>query len=289
MALYLRRNSEGCFVAESEDGSIAGGLFCFVWGEVGWFGSLAVAPEWQGRGVAQRLTKAAVEYLRAKGCRRIGLETWPTLALTQHLYGKQGFVRCEPTYKLSRPVREGGVPALRASGTWDEAWTRGGDKEGLVRGMEAVREVAALAVADEGSAGAHADFADEVRVAVAGGFAELVVLRVPSGGARACALVYTRKPGGSVARALDVRLMLIASADADAAMDALLAALDQRAVQLGCRAVTCDVNVRFRRALEMVRGRGFRQIYELVRMELPVEGVDLRARSESLEFARWAG
>src|SRR5688572_7800211 len=87
MSLYLRRNAEGCFVAESEDGTLAGGLFCFVWGDVGWFGSLAVAPEFQGQGVGQRLSQAAVDYLQAQGCRRIGLETWPTLALTQHLYG----------------------------------------------------------------------------------------------------------------------------------------------------------------------------------------------------------
>jgi hypothetical protein len=82
---------------------------------------------------------------------------------------------------------------------------------------------------------------------------------------------------------------LIAPYEAETVMDELLAALDTRAAELGCRALTCDVNVRFGRALEMVRRRGFKQIYELVRMELPAEGVDLRATSGALEFARWAG
>src|SRR5688500_5470745 len=248
MALYLRRNPEGCFVAESEDGSIAGGLFCFVWGEVGWFGSLAVAPQWQGRGVAQRLTRAAVEYLRARGCRRIGLETWPALALTQHLYGKLGFVRCESTLKLSRALPEGRVPMPRGD-RWSVTWTRGGDKDGLLRGAEAIREIAARVHGTAGAVEPRSELADEARVAVGGGFAELVVLRDTAGAAQACALIYTRKPGGSAVRALDARLMLIAPSDAEHTMGALLAALEARAQELGCRAVTCDVNVRFERAL----------------------------------------
>ena len=88
---------------------------------------------------------------------------------------------------------------------------------------------------------------------------------------------------------LDARLMLVGPDEAERTMDALLGALDARAAELGCRSVTCDVNVRFERALAMVRRRGFRQIYELVRMEMPEEGVDIRARSQALEFARWAG
>ena len=46
---------------------------------------------------------------------------------------------------------------------------------------------------------------------------------------------------------------------------------------------------RYAAAAEMLRGRGFRAIYELVRMELPVQGIDIRAKTEALEFARWAG
>src|SRR5687768_12968905 len=133
MALYLRRNAEGCFVAESEDGSMAGGLFCFVWGEVGWFGSLAVAPEWQGRGLGRRLTQTAVEYLREQGCRRIGLETWPALERTRRLYEKLGFERCEPTLKLSRSLSDGGgrSSAAGAGDGWRAEWTRAGDGGGL--------------------------------------------------------------------------------------------------------------------------------------------------------------
>ena len=290
MALYLRRNPEGCFVAESEDGSLAGGLFCFVWGEVGWFGSLAVAPEWQGRGVGQQLTQTAVAYLRAQGCRRIGLETWPTLSLTRHLYEKLGFVRCEPTIKLSRslPERRPKAPPPK-DGAWQVTWTRSGDRDGLAVGLEAVRSVGRLVHTGAQAGEPRSDLEEEVRVAVAAGFAELVVVRGPEGAARAYALVYTRSPGGGQSRVVDTRLMMIGPEEAERTMDGLLVALERRGEELGCRAVTCDVNVRFERAVGMVRRRGFRQIYELVRMEVPVEGVDMRARSGVLEFARWAG
>jgi ribosomal protein S18 acetylase RimI-like enzyme len=104
MALYLRRDPAGSFVAETPDGGMAGSLFCFVWGQVGWFGSLAVAPEWQGRGLGQRLTIRAIDYLRSRGCIRIGLETWPTAPLTRHMYSKLGFEISRPTLKLSRSI-----------------------------------------------------------------------------------------------------------------------------------------------------------------------------------------
>ena len=284
MALYLRRNAEGCFVAESEDGSIAGGLFCFVWGEVGWFGSLAVAPEWQRRGLAQRLTLRAVEYLREKGCKRIGLETWPTLQLTRHLYEKLGFVRGEATLKLSRAVAEGAV-----GGGWSAEWLRAGEPSRLADGLVSVQDVSARVDGAGGQGEARADFSEEVRVAVGSGFAELVVMKDVSGAAAACALAYTRKPSGAAVRSLDVRLMLVSPEAGEGGLDALLGALDRRAGDLECRSVTCDVNLRYAAAAHALRVRGFRQIYELVRMELPVDGVDLSAKSGALEFARWAG
>jgi hypothetical protein len=52
--------------------------------------------------------------------------------------------------------------------------------------------------------------------------------------------------------------------------------------------VTCDVNLAHVRAAALLRERGFRSIYELVRMELPGDSTPA-ARAESLEYARWAG
>ncbi|MGI8422974.1 MAG: GNAT family N-acetyltransferase [Chloroflexota bacterium] len=293
MALYLRRDAEGCFVAETEDGSLAGGLFCFVWGEVGWFGSLAVAPEWQGLGVGQQLTRRAIDYLRSRGCRRIGLETWPKAPRTQHLYSKLGFEPCHPTLKLARALPECGrpraAPDATDTGSWRVRWVRAGDVAALRRATQDVDAISASVRTVSGSPDARLELSGEIQVAVAGSFAELVVLTTGDGEPRACALAHTRKPSGGAARTLDVRLMLIAPERAEQTSDALLAAVDRRAQELECRSVTCDVNVRFERAVGLVRARGFRPIYELIRMERPAAGIEIGARSDALEFARWAG
>jgi hypothetical protein len=115
------------------------------------------------------------------------------------------------------------------------------------------------------------------------------VLRHESDAPRAFAMVYVRKPSGAAVGALDVRLMLIAPEDDEAALDAALGGLEARAAALGARSVTCDVNLRCSRAAALLRQRGFHPIYELIRMELPAEGIDAGARSSALEYARWAG
>jgi hypothetical protein len=90
--------------------------------------------------------------------------------------------------------------------------------------------------------------------------------------------------------ALDARLLLVAPRSRDdVALDATLAALDARAAGLGMTAVTCDVNLRYTRATRLLRTRGFRPIYELIRMERPTPGFDPLSRSPLIECARWAG
>ncbi len=319
MAIYLRRDAAGCFVAETEDGSLAGGLFCFVWGEVGWFGSLAVAPEWQGRGLAQQLTSRAVDYLRVRGCRRIGLETWPSAPRTRHLYTKLGFELGRPTVKLARAP---GRPAAQSPG-WSVEWAATGDPDGLGSALAVVgnvgdqlsrpaatgttfRVTSTPPAPISGDAGMRpplpidppssqpavpiaVDYRAEVRVPVASGYAEVAVLRTSGGAPMGFALCYTRKPSGAPATALDVRLLTLVPDAPENALDALLAACDRRAVERHAQNVTYDVNTRYSRATSLLRARGFRPIYELVRMEQPAPGIDLTASSPLIECARWAG
>ncbi len=286
MALYLRRDAAGSFVAQTEDGGIAGGLFCFVWGEVGWFGSLAVAPEFQGRAAGQALTQHAIDYLRQRGCRRIGLETWPKAPLTRHLYTKLGFELCRPTIKLSREVS---TPHVPASNAWSVSWTNSGDAAALDTMLDAVSDLTEGIRAAVPPSEARVDYRHEVRVPVAGGFAEAAVLRDTQGVPQALALAYTRKPSGGPTAALDIRLLLVSPSGGEPALAAILAACDGRAFQLGAQSVTCDVNLRHTRAAALLRERGFRPTYELVRMELPAPDIDLTARTQAIECARWAG
>ena len=65
----------------------------------GWLLSLAVAPRAQRKGLGRRLTEAAMEALRAQGCRRVWLTVEPASA-ARALYESLGFVEVgrEPDY-----------------------------------------------------------------------------------------------------------------------------------------------------------------------------------------------
>lgn len=288
MRLYLDRDPEGNFVAETVDGTIVGAVFCFVWGSAGWFGSLAVAPERQGRGIGQALAGRAVQCLDTWGCRRIGLETWPQSARVHHLYAKFGFVPCRSTMKLTRDSEY--VPAAPAgAGAWRPRWITRRRLDALAAGLEAVSAVTARVSAVQTDVPAP-DYRQEVLVPVTAGYAELLVVADATGEAQAFALCNLKRPSGDSVTALDVRLLLVAPGARDAAaLDAVLSECDKRALELQPSGVSCDVNLRFARAARLLRQRAFHPTYELLRMERPAPGIDVLARSAAIECARWAG
>ena len=99
----LDKDPQGCFVAEA-DGRVVGFIFSRTWGSVGWFGTFAVLPAFQGGGIGKQLVALSLEYLRRKAGRWIGLETAPESAYNQGLYLRQGFEFRFPTLLLSKPL-----------------------------------------------------------------------------------------------------------------------------------------------------------------------------------------
>jgi ribosomal protein S18 acetylase RimI-like enzyme len=280
MRMYLHRQPAGCFAAVDAVDTLIGVQFCFVWGQVGWFGSLAVAPEWQGAGVGQALTARAVEHLEAGGCRRIGLETWPQSALVRHLYGKFGFAATKPTVKLS------GTPALPASRRNLRVEWLSQDSEAALGAVAAVSRRVSAAEADA----PPVDYRTEAAVAMAAGWADLLIVRDSGEEPAAFALGYVKKPSGMPVAALDLRLLLVAPGPGElSALDATLAAAAQRAAAVGASSVSCDVNLSHGRAVDLLRQRGLQPVYELLRMERPVAGFDATKPRETIECARWAG
>ena len=100
---------EYCFGSE-EDGRLTGGIFGRAWGSLGWFSSLAVSPDVQGRGIGRELVDACVGSLKAGGCRAIGLETWAAAAPYTAMYVGMGF----------RPVGLSAQLLARADRDWPE-------------------------------------------------------------------------------------------------------------------------------------------------------------------------
>jgi len=80
------------FVATDETGEVVGTIGAAVIAVAeGHIRGMAVAPAWQGRGVAKQLLEAAESELAAKGCSRISLDTTEPLKRAIAFYEKNGF------------------------------------------------------------------------------------------------------------------------------------------------------------------------------------------------------
>jgi ribosomal protein S18 acetylase RimI-like enzyme len=97
------KDPQGCFMAEVE-GRPVGFIFSRIWGNVGWFGTFSVLPEYQGRGIGKQLITASINFLRRSGVRVIGLETMPESPDNLGLYTKMGFRSGLLTFLLTKSL-----------------------------------------------------------------------------------------------------------------------------------------------------------------------------------------
>lgn len=72
------------------DGKLVGLNYITVWGRYGYFGPLAILPEYQGNGLAIRLLDATESVFSDAGVTAPGLYTFPNSPKHLHLYGKFG-------------------------------------------------------------------------------------------------------------------------------------------------------------------------------------------------------
>lgn len=87
----FQKDPHGAFVA-LRGGRVVGCVFSVRWGALAWFGPLAVAPEAQGLGIAQRLVDVVHARWRRMRVRLWGLETLFDSPQHLHLYSKLGYV-----------------------------------------------------------------------------------------------------------------------------------------------------------------------------------------------------
>lgn len=86
---WRRTDPEGAMVAE-ERGEIIALSMCHARGAAGWIGPLAVRPDAQSRGVGRQLMTAAFDYFERRGCKWVGLDTYPQNPVSVSLYLKSG-------------------------------------------------------------------------------------------------------------------------------------------------------------------------------------------------------
>lgn len=89
-AYRLRLDPPGCHIAVSGE-EVVGANFSVLRGTLGWFGPLAVRPDAQGHGIAQRLVTACLRSAENRGVHLMGLETMANSPQHIHLYQKLGF------------------------------------------------------------------------------------------------------------------------------------------------------------------------------------------------------
>lgn len=131
-------------VIESPPGKIAGYCFTHVWGEIGWLGTLGVAPARQGFGLGRLIIEGGLDLLREAGCTTLALETMPESGKNLALYTRVGLEPRQMTMLLQ------GSPATAKDATYTE-WTGGAElrtiSAQLVPGLDATP--AALWIAAE--------------------------------------------------------------------------------------------------------------------------------------------
>lgn len=92
--LSRRLEKMAILVAIDEDGELVGTIAYQCTGEFeGHLRGIAVLPEWQGRGIAEKLLARSEYELRKTACSRISLDTTEPLARAMRFYEKHGYKR----------------------------------------------------------------------------------------------------------------------------------------------------------------------------------------------------
>ena len=269
------KDPEGCFVAE-DDGGVVGIIFSRTWGRVGWFGTFAVLPEYQGCGIGKRLIRASLDYLRRDPGRVIGLETMPDSPYNLGLYARQGFQPRLPTFLLSKVLvgRAESSPRLRCWASVEpkvqEHWLTD-----LRMATNRIRS--------------GLDYSKEIRSAARRDLGETLVLE-DDGRAVGLATVWLtgiRERGDEESGQVQV-LALHPAHTAERTLRVLLEATEGLARARGKQRLTVWVNGQHTWALERVLGWGYRIERAMLRMVL--EGTDRGPRANGhVDLSRWAG
>ncbi len=91
-ALQQRFFSMSIFVAVDGENHIVGTISCtLINRDEGHLRGMAVLPEWQGRGIAEKLLESAEAELASRKCSRITLDTTEPLQRAMRFYARNGY------------------------------------------------------------------------------------------------------------------------------------------------------------------------------------------------------
>lgn len=95
---------DGGMLWRDASGQIAAFNMVHQSGNEGWMGPLAVRPDRQSEGLGRVIVQAGIDWLRARGCRTIGLETMPRTVDNIGFYSRLGFTPGRLTVTVARDL-----------------------------------------------------------------------------------------------------------------------------------------------------------------------------------------
>lgn len=268
------KDPEGCFVAQVEN-YLVGFIFSRTWGKVGWFGTFAVLPKFQGCGIGKGLIHASLGYLRESGVSVIGLETMPESPFNLGLYLKMGFrpglLTFQLTKSLGNPHPEVELPCWSSVNPKRQAhWITGLRmvSEQIPPGFDFTKEIIHTAQYNQGET--------------------LVLTDDDRAFGMSTIWLQTQRLGGGDERASVQVLTLHPSHTNVDTFHTLILASEALAQTHGKQMLTIPVNARHAWALQRLLEWGYRVERAMVRMTL--ESMDEEPPTDDLvNCSRWAG
>jgi predicted N-acetyltransferase YhbS len=271
----LEKEPKGSFVAE-QDGQVIGFIFSRTWGEVGWFGTFAVLPQFQGSGIGKELIAASLDYLHKARLNVIGLETMPDVPNNLGLYLRQGFEARYPTLLLSKQ--------LSATGSEQHGlriWSSAGDdtRQHWLKDLQAMT----------GLLPPGFDYSKEILVTQMYAQGETLLLMDGNRVAGMSIVLLASQREGWDAEVASVYVLALHPAHSDAAtFHTIISGSEAFAAQHGKQALTIYANARYSWALKQLLGMRYGVGRAMQRMIL--EGMSEGSLDQDLiNLNRWAG
>lgn len=239
-------------IAAREGGRLIGTNVATRWGSFAFFGPLTILPEYQDRGVAQRLLEATMKTFDAWGVRHTGLFTFPHSAKHVGLYQKFDYwpryltaiMVKKPEKPANEPVTLSGLPKSRRAEAIEQCKKL---TNGIDRGLDLTEEIRAALTQRTG------DVVMTYARNLLDGFAVSMHGPGSEGGEKTCYIKFAAARGGK---------------GAGERFSALLSACDAFA---GMRGVNIEAGMNLARedAYRRMRAHGYRAAMQGVAMQRP--------------------
>ena len=256
---------EGALIWRDATRSVAAFNLVHVSGQEGWMGPLAVRPDHQGRGLGRTIVTTAVNHLKARGCRVIGLETMPRTIENIGFYSGLGFRPGHLTITLARDV--GGLQGQRSVC---------GSRAGAISGWGA--ECLALAR----SISPVADYSREMALTMDHRLGDVTLERTD--GALSAFALWHAVPLAVGRQSEEIRILKLVATDVTA-LQRLIESVCREAASRGLRKVSVRCQTRFRDAYRELLNLGFRVHWTDLRMSL--DGYEEIPVTKGIVFSNW--